>query len=450
MSTFLDQTKWTLATAVVAVAIVAGWATQPARSTPDQASQMGLCGDADGSNSVTIADVISMKDYLFESEPPPDSIHLGDCDDYLIVNVRDLLFLTNYIFKAGPSPTCPAANAEIIPAVRSADTLWLPPDSLPAFDSTIQVHIFYKNSQEIHAIALPLRVSIGGSIPTVDTLMAAGNARIVFNIEGASIDSVAGEISIGGVATGAGLPAMLDTLLTLELSVSPESFARPVQFDTLRLSPDNSPLFLESNLDAYVPVILVGRAADSVSVPHDVEYILYSPVDMVVTDPAGDSIGIGFNTILNGATYDTTTDRNADLEPDDAVLIPHPIPGDYNTRIIREPGTPDTATFTLSIRINGNQQLVPEGYNNVAVAGLGTTIPENYETTVTPTVRGDADANGFTDAGDIVYLVNLVFKSGPDTVVPGHGDVNCTGAVDAADIIYMVGFVFKSGSAPCS
>ncbi len=65
-------------------------------------------------------------------------------------------------------------------------------------------------------------------------------------------------------------------------------------------------------------------------------------------------------------------------------------------------------------------------------------------------LRGDANASGDLTAADVVYLVNTVFKAGPNPVpVAAAGDVNCSGGMSSSDIIYLVNRVFKGGPAPC-
>ena len=183
---------------------------------------------------------------------------------------------------------------------------------------------------------------------------------------------------------------------------------------------------------------------------------LFSPVDAVVIDPYDDSIGIGFNTIAAGSSYDTTTDLNSpeldgpDGDPDDIITIANPAAGPYRIRVVAEDGVPDSAKFTLSIRIDGNQLSVPEGYLVAAVSALGSTLPDTLTYMVAPTLPGDVNADGQFTSADIIYLVNYVFKGGPEPVIPTHGDVNCTVQTTSSDIIYMVGFVFKSGPPPCS
>jgi hypothetical protein len=198
------------------------------------------------------------------------------------------------------------------------------------------------------------------------------------------------------------------------------------------------------------------------SIGNTLQFFLFSPVNMVVTDPIGDSIGIDsasgmvFNTIQFGSSYDTTTDVNSsdlsgpDGSTDDVVIIANPVEGDYTVRVFREDGAADSLKFTLGIRIDGNQLIAPDGYFDTPLSALGNTIENTVVWTAAMTLPGDCNADGNTTSADIIYLVNYVFKSGPDTPVSGHGDVNCSGTVTSADVIYLVNYVFKSGLSPCS
>jgi hypothetical protein len=76
-------------------------------------------------------------------------------------------------------------------------------------------------------------------------------------------------------------------------------------------------------------------------------------------------------------------------------------------------------------------------------SGLALTFPCWFST-------GDVDVSGVITAGDIVRLVNYVFKGGAaPQPCNAAGDVNCSGTVTSADIIALVNFVFKSGVRPC-
>jgi hypothetical protein len=178
---------------------------------------------------------------------------------------------------------------------------------------------------------------------------------------------------------------------------------------------------------------------------------------------------------------------------------------------VAKDGAPDTARFTLAIRIDGNQQIVPEGYSATPVSALGVTVPSNVLIPINdadedgvadsldncfgvgnpeqsdadsdrvgdacdncPSVANpdqqDSDQDGVGDAcacpiaqtgdvnlsanltsADIIVLVYLVFRSGSaPRPCTASGDVNCSGQVTSADIIYMVNHVFKSGALPCN
>jgi hypothetical protein len=74
----------------------------------------------------------------------------------------------------------------------------------------------------------------------------------------------------------------------------------------------------------------------------------------------------------------------------------------------------------------------------------------SFQTICGVALTGDVNEDGSLSAGDIIALVNYVFKAG-DKPMPRSesGDVNCSGTVTSSDIIYMVSHVFKSAAAPC-
>ncbi|MGB8656277.1 MAG: dockerin type I repeat-containing protein [Candidatus Zixiibacteriota bacterium] len=65
------------------------------------------------------------------------------------------------------------------------------------------------------------------------------------------------------------------------------------------------------------------------------------------------------------------------------------------------------------------------------------------------TFCGDCTKDGIIDAGDLVYLINYLFKGGHAADPPCRGDVNCSGAVDTGDIILLVNYLYKGGTPPC-
>ena len=68
-----------------------------------------------------------------------------------------------------------------------------------------------------------------------------------------------------------------------------------------------------------------------------------------------------------------------------------------------------------------------------------------------PFLAGDANASGEVEVGDIVSLINYLYKNGPSPDPVESGDDNCDGKIDVGDIVYLINYLFKGGSAPgCS
>jgi len=71
--------------------------------------QTHVCGDADGSGTVTISDAVYLINYIFSGGPAPNPLLSGDADCSGAVTISDAVYLINYIFSGGPAPcsACP-------------------------------------------------------------------------------------------------------------------------------------------------------------------------------------------------------------------------------------------------------------------------------------------------------------------------------------------------------
>jgi len=63
-------------------------------------------------------------------------------------------------------------------------------------------------------------------------------------------------------------------------------------------------------------------------------------------------------------------------------------------------------------------------------------------------VRGDANADDALDMSDIMYILNFLYKDGPEPPSPGAADVNFDGALNLLDAEYLIKYFYKSGPAP--
>jgi hypothetical protein len=65
--------------------------------------------------------------------------------------------------------------------------------------------------------------------------------------------------------------------------------------------------------------------------------------------------------------------------------------------------------------------------------------------------RGDVNADGTIDVGDVVYLINYMFKGGPEPAcspITNCGDVNSDGEVSISDVVYLINYLYHSGPPP--
>jgi hypothetical protein len=63
-------------------------------------------------------------------------------------------------------------------------------------------------------------------------------------------------------------------------------------------------------------------------------------------------------------------------------------------------------------------------------------------------LRGDANRDLKITLGDVIYLVNYIFGTGPDPIPPEAGDANASGEITLGDIVYLVNYILKNGPPP--
>jgi hypothetical protein len=62
--------------------------------------------------------------------------------------------------------------------------------------------------------------------------------------------------------------------------------------------------------------------------------------------------------------------------------------------------------------------------------------------------KGDVNASGIVEVGDVVYLLNYLFHNGPSPPNLEIGDVNCDGGVDGGDVVFLISYLFRGGPEP--
>lgn len=63
---------------------------------------------------------------------------------------------------------------------------------------------------------------------------------------------------------------------------------------------------------------------------------------------------------------------------------------------------------------------------------------------------GDANSDDFTNVGDAVFLINLIFRGGEEPNPIESGDTNCDGLTNVGDAVYLINNIFRGGPDPCA
>jgi C1A family cysteine protease len=115
-----------------------------------------------------------------------------------------------------------------------------------------------------------------------------------------------------------------------------------------------------------------------------------------------------------------------------------------------------------AIKFQGDYKLVYFGFGFEAINSGGgyfhgewLSMPEfvmqrvlNWLKTPWLFVPGDATGDRVVDAGDVVYMVNYLYRSGTPPDPLAAGDVNADCVVDAGDVVYLINYLYRGGAAP--
>ncbi|MEZ5358185.1 MAG: GEVED domain-containing protein [Candidatus Zixiibacteriota bacterium] len=99
-------------------------------------------------------------------------------------------------------------------------------------------------------------------------------------------------------------------------------------------------------------------------------------------------------------------------------------------------------TTRLRVRLCRDQTPEPCGVTEFGEVEDYTIIQE------TDVVCGDSNNDGNLNIGDAVYLVNFIFKGGPEPPVMCLADANGDANVNMGDPVYLIGYIFKGGPRP--
>jgi len=152
--------------------------------------------------------------------------------------------------------------------------------------------------------------------------------------------------------------------------------------------------------------------------------------DVWTVDVIDDVTGDGFPEALGGS-FDYKV-YCIDLRRCDALWT-----YDTGNRVFTVRGLPDVNGDCVPDALAGTQMLSGSGGKAYCISGG------------TPTwSRGDANDDKVIDLGDVVYLVNYLYKNQPPPPVICAGDVNDDGIIDIGDVVYLINYLYKGGPPP--
>jgi hypothetical protein len=65
-----------------------------------------------------------------------------------------------------------------------------------------------------------------------------------------------------------------------------------------------------------------------------------------------------------------------------------------------------------------------------------------------PYLLGDVTVDGVIDVGDVVYLINYLYKNGTAPYMLIQGDVTRDGSVEVGDVVFLINYLFRNGPPP--
>ena len=104
--------------------------------------------------------------------------------------------------------------------------------------------------------------------------------------------------------------------------------------------------------------------------------------------------------------------------------------------------------YTGSDEFSGPDQDIP-GSDGIGDTPYTTErLTDNYPLMAPITLEGDANGDDVVNVGDVIFLINYLYRDGTPPSPPSAGDCNCDGQVNLADVVYLINYLYRGGPPP--
>lgn len=145
-----------------------------------------------------------------------------------------------------------------------------------------------------------------------------------------------------------------------------------------------------------------------------------------------------------GNVYVTGYSPDLELNADDYLTVKYD-PDGNELWTARYNGTSDAHDYANDV--------ATDGAGNVYITGKATGSVSSFDYVTIKylqfdAIRGDANGDGVVESGDVVFLINYLFKHGASPDPLQAGDSNCDGTVGSGDVVYLINYLFRGGPEP--
>ncbi len=103
---------------------------------------------------------------------------------------------------------------------------------------------------------------------------------------------------------------------------------------------------------------------------------------------------------------------------------------------------------TDSLKVATQTWCHPDCY--FAIKGLDSRPNASKISNMVHFICGDVTSNEVVDIGDVVKLINYLYRGGDAPEPVAVGDATCDGVVDLGDVVCLINYLYKNGDPPCS